>query len=261
MGNFRVSSPEIGSVVVMGVNWMAALGEGLGKLGVLDQIERVACEVLPNGTILVRDARRGLGYVVQPVTATAELEIIDDASSSESLGESTEERPFPMLDDEASVRNKLAAHASIIKAMPKKAEAMRQALDRLVSVVRAESAAVLLIDGNRLRFEMVHGPNALRLEGMSVPVETGFAGFALQRKTMLIVGNPQGDKRFNPTVDTVTGAQTRNLLVVPLVNGETPVGVLELVNAAAPSGFQEDDLVPAATLAEALAERLARPGP
>lgn len=261
MGNFRVSSPEIGSVVVTGSNWLVGLGEGLGRLGVVDQIERIACEVLPNGTILVRDARRGLGYVVQPITATAELEIIDESSSAEAPRESTEERPFPMMDDDASVRNKLAAHASIVKAMPKRNEAMRQALDRLVSVVRAESAAVLLVDGARLRFEMVLGPNALRLEGMSVPLDTGFAGFALQRKTMLIVGNPQGDKRFNPTVDTVTGAQTRNLLVVPMLHGERPLGVVELVNAESSQGFHEDDLVPAAAIVEALAERLGRPGP
>lgn len=260
MGNFRVSSPEIGSVVVTGVNWLAGLGEGLGKLGVLDQIERIACEVLPNGTILVRDARRGLGYVVQPVTATADLEIIDEASASEAYGDSTEERPFPMLDDDASQSDRLAAHVAAIKALPRKGDAMRQSLERLLTVVHAESAAVLLIDGPRLRFEVVHGPNALRLEGMSVPIETGFAGFALQRKTMLIVGNPHGDKRFNPTVDTVTGAHTRNLLVVPLIDGEVPVGVMELVNSAAPSGFQEEDLAPSAMIAEALAERLARPG-
>lgn len=257
MGNFRVSSPEIGSVVVDSSNWLAGLGEGLGKLGVIDQIERVACEVLPNGTILVRDARRGLGFVVQPITSTADLEIIDESSTGG--GDSTEERPFPM-DDETSTNSRLATHATIIKAMPRRAEAMRQALDRLISIVGAESAAVLLLDGPRLRFEMVLGPNALRLEGMSVPADAGFAGFALQRRTMLVVGNPRSDRRFNATVDSVTGAATRNLLVVPMVWQDAPVGVVELVNARSPTGFQESDLVPAAAIAEALAERLTRPG-
>lgn len=258
MGNYRVSSPEIGSVVIEASNWLSGLGEGLGKLGVIDQIERVACEVLPNGTILVRDARRGLGFVVQPITATAELEIIDEGSSSGG-GDSTEERPFPM-DDETSTNSRLTTHATIIKAMPRRAEAMRQALDRLLSIIGAESAAVLLLDGPRLRFEMVLGPNALRLEGMSVPADTGFAGFALQRRTMLVVGNPKSDRRFNATVDSVTGAQTRNLLVVPMVWHEQAIGVIELVNARSANGFQESDLVPAAAMAEALAERLARPG-
>ena len=63
-----------GSASVDAPNWLAALGIGLDQLdtegdqgGDVGAIDRLACEVLVNGTVLARDARTGLGYVVRPV--------------------------------------------------------------------------------------------------------------------------------------------------------------------------------------------------
>lgn len=50
-------------------NWLAALGLGLDRLGVVADIHRLACEVLPNGTVIARDVRTGSGFVVRPEQA------------------------------------------------------------------------------------------------------------------------------------------------------------------------------------------------
>ncbi|RME24423.1 MAG: GAF domain-containing protein [Deltaproteobacteria bacterium] len=48
-------------------NWLAALGEGLGALGRIDMLQRLACELLPNGRVVARDVRTGRGFVVTPL--------------------------------------------------------------------------------------------------------------------------------------------------------------------------------------------------
>lgn len=53
-------------------NWLAALGLGLDRLGVVADIHRLACEVLPNGTVIARDVKTGSGFVVRPEQAEGE---------------------------------------------------------------------------------------------------------------------------------------------------------------------------------------------
>jgi len=59
-----------GTASVDAPNWLAALGVGLDQFGGVSTIDRLACEVLVNGTVLARDARTGRGYVVRPIGGT-----------------------------------------------------------------------------------------------------------------------------------------------------------------------------------------------
>lgn len=72
MPRFEVGSSDDSPVEVDAANWLAALGEGLVRMGLLDGLERLACEVLPNGRVLARDVRTGQGYVVSPLSAAGE---------------------------------------------------------------------------------------------------------------------------------------------------------------------------------------------
>lgn len=63
---FEVSSRTAGSVQVDASNWLSALGEGLTALGLLADLDRLACEVLPNGRVLARDVRSGHGFICGP---------------------------------------------------------------------------------------------------------------------------------------------------------------------------------------------------
>ncbi|HCH63415.1 MAG: hypothetical protein CL927_03770 [Deltaproteobacteria bacterium] len=88
---FVVSARGGASAEVVAPNWLAALGFGLDRLGTVGSIDRLACEVLMNGTVLVRDARTGEGYVVRPLggPAPTDLEVSPDvehgATSEEAL--------------------------------------------------------------------------------------------------------------------------------------------------------------------------------
>ena len=64
---FVVSARGGASASVDAPNWLAALGIGLEELDNIRGIDRLACEVLMNGTVLARDARTGQGFVVRPL--------------------------------------------------------------------------------------------------------------------------------------------------------------------------------------------------
>lgn len=93
-------------------NWLAALGVGLDELGNVGAIDRLACEVLMNGTVLARDARTGQGYVVRPLDAPAPAPASDDEGSELALGDDGElfgTDPDDEGADEAELEATLAA--------------------------------------------------------------------------------------------------------------------------------------------------------
>ena len=70
---YEVGSSDRSPVEVEASNWLSALGDGLLLLGIVGDLERLACEVLPNGRVLARNVRTGQGYVVNPLGAQADL--------------------------------------------------------------------------------------------------------------------------------------------------------------------------------------------
>ncbi len=68
-----VEAPSLPPVQVSARNWIVALGIGLQRLGVEPDINRLACELLQNGSAIAHDTENGVRYVVRPATV-AELE-------------------------------------------------------------------------------------------------------------------------------------------------------------------------------------------
>lgn len=67
MPRYEVAASEGRTLEVQAATWLHALGEGLRAMDLLDAIDRLACEVLPNGRVLARDVRSGQGYAVLPL--------------------------------------------------------------------------------------------------------------------------------------------------------------------------------------------------
>ena len=64
---WEIGSRQYGIVVVEAPNWVAALGLALAEVGQDQGMDRVACERLPNGTIIVNDVSRGARFTVSPL--------------------------------------------------------------------------------------------------------------------------------------------------------------------------------------------------
>lgn len=65
MGSYTIHIGD-GGRVVEASTWLEALGITLGRLRLLDGVQHLACEVLPNGSVVIREPAKGLSIVVSP---------------------------------------------------------------------------------------------------------------------------------------------------------------------------------------------------
>ena len=87
MPHFVVSATGQASQTVEAVNWLAALGQALEMLGLTRSLERLACEILPNESVVCRDVKTGMGFVVMPTTSQgATDEASGEAYSNDNFG-------------------------------------------------------------------------------------------------------------------------------------------------------------------------------
>ncbi len=253
MPGFRVSSRTLGSLEIQASNWLVALGQGLEGLGVVANMDRIACEALPNGTILVRDVRTGQGFIVQPLEAQPPRP--EDENEIFAAPEDTE-------DGETARERVIAPLVAAILAASSRSAAIQRTLDAAVAIVPAESGAVLLIErGGAMGFAGAFGPEAHKLRDIAISAGTGFAGFAATRITALSIRDPYEDSRFCRAIDDITGYRTHSLLAVPVALDRRVFGVLELINATAKGGFEDGSMALLERVGHALATRLGASGP
>ncbi|MFZ5476898.1 MAG: GAF domain-containing protein [Myxococcota bacterium] len=247
---FRISSRTRGSLEVDAENWLTALGEALGTFGVVDSMDRIACEALPNGQILVRDVRTGSGWVVAPLEGGTEDDeaLVDDAS-------------FPQDPDEPQAGGVSDALREIQGALTVE-EAARRAVEAALQLVPAEGGAVLVRQADdALKFVFASGPGSEHLLGMRVPAGAGVAGFCVRRGTALALRDAYADPRFLKQMDQITGVRTRSLLCMPVVRDRRALGCIELINGRSSVGFDRNAMADVELIADALARRIAATAP
>ncbi len=262
MPTFSVTSRGLSSVEVEGKNWIMALGAGLAELGKVADLTRLACEVLPNGTVIARDIASGTGYVVQGLgveaaSDEAPADELPDTLDDESFGEPEPTEELAELPADAMVE--LAprdAQLAAIDGAESTLMACQVALQAALERVPAESGAVLLEEKGHMRFTAVSGPHSRKLMGVRLPMGTGVAGFAMEKGHTIVLADAHDDPRHCGEVDALTGYVTRAIAVVPLVHEEKVIGVLELMNLEAGERFSEARVASMRELADALATRL-----
>ena len=240
MTRFAVAARGQPTTEIDAPNWLVALGLGLEQLGHLPRLERLACEVLANGTIIARDAATGAGYVVQPAEDTAGCEVDDEEPLAVDAGEELEDDLAERIDAEDD-------HT-----------ACSLVLDHACELVGAESGSIILVVGDILRFVAILGPNADALQDLEIPQGSGIAGHAIRTGRVVVVGQAPSDPRHFADVDAMIGNPTRDLICVPIVAGKRVLGVLEALNLAPGSRFSRHDIHGLQALGRLLGERLDR---
>lgn len=278
MKSWSVTARGLAAVQVQGRNWIVALGRGLEQLGRAEGLARLACEVLPNGTVIARDIATGTGYIVQGVDLAetpapepttddedripfappqeegddldvAPAAAADDATNAEPIFELPAEAVTERIQDDILVRIG-AAETTLL--------ASQLALSAAQGESGAESGAVILEERGFLRFVAVGGPTSRKLLGVRLPMGTGVAGFAMEKQRTVMLADAHEDDRHCGEVDALTGYVTKEIAVVPLVTGEKVLGVLEVMNLPPEQRFTEAQAVRFQEIADALARRLAR---
>ena len=218
-------------------NWMAALGLGLQELGLMQDMSRIACESLPNGTVIVRNISTGQGFVVNEVD-----------------GMSPPPEPPDLIG--APVRTRIDA----VREAVTRQIACQLALELAQEFVPGESASVLLLNGEFLEFMAVSGPKASKLKGATIPVNAGVVGVCFERQQPIVVANTDRSNAHYKELDEQTGYTTRQIACVPIRYEGEKLGVLEMINPPRGHEFGRVYLESLEAVADLLAVRLMQPG-
>lgn len=243
---FAVSSRGRPSVEVRASNWVTALGLGLEHYDAMDAIERLACEVLPNGTVIARDISSGNGFIVREAD-----EPVEGAIAGPSMPAQT-----GIGAGEAPPSSGLRGRLERVRHADTRGKACQAALVLARRLVTAESGAVILEDCGSLRFFAAAGPQAQRLLGAKLPADTGIAGFCMRQRRSVVLDDAANDPRHIGDIDRLTGYVTHALACVPLVWDDRVFGVIELINLPDNTTFSRRCVHELNAIAQALGERL-----
>jgi HD-GYP domain-containing protein (c-di-GMP phosphodiesterase class II) len=109
-------------------------------------------------------------------------------------------------------------------------------LDRLLmlmadlgrELVTADRCTLWLVDAKNgeLWTKVAHGIPEIR-----IPIDTGVVGHAIREQAPVIINDAYRDARFNTEVDKKTGYRTRNIIALPIRNGEgVIIGAYQAIN-------------------------------
>lgn len=112
--------------------------------------------------------------------------------------------------------------------------------------------SLLLLDEEdlELRFEIVVGPGSEVLQGKSIPIGKGIAGWVARYGESVISSNVREDPRFAAEFDKETRIETRSIVAVPLISKGKTLGVIELINILDEGKFDQESFDLLLTIAD-----------
>ncbi len=143
-------------------------------------------------------------------------------------------------------------------------------LDEVMAMVPAKAAAMLecqamhlwLFDGDELRLMTEHGEDATVTQGMVQRPDEGYVAAMAEEGEPLLIYDANDERLLqrNAALEQMPAAErspaVTNALVVPLMQDEAEIGVLEAVNRAGGRAFDEDDQFFLSAMAETASNAL-----
>jgi len=121
---------------------------------------------------------------------------------------------------------------------------LRSIVEATAALFGAEAASIALHDAttDRLVFEVAAGEQGEGVVGLAIGPAEGVAGYVFSTGQPLALSDVAGDARFGRSTAEQTGYVPRSLIAVPLVDDEGVLGVLEVLDKRAESGFDLHDV-------------------
>jgi len=123
-------------------------------------------------------------------------------------------------------------------------EVFARALDEVTALLKADGAAILMPDDNRLLFVAVGGPGAAQLKGTRMPGNSGVGGYVMRTGEPVWLNDHNSSVpglTVSPQSEKLSGFHAGSLLAVPLRHGNTTSGVLMAAHHRV-DGLQPDGL-------------------
>lgn len=240
--------------------WVGALTQVLDKLGISTKTTPDLPELGPDLQVEVTDSVTGVQIAISTVGFPDEAEQLPrDDESTEVVEPPSLARSAVYAHREAdglSALERVVIQCSGIAGTADVQAACELGLDILMEAVPAESASVLLSEGETLRFVAARGPRSGPIIGTSMPIDQGIAGLVMSKRKGLMVREASRSDAHYTAVDREVEYHTRTVLAVPMIAGGKVLGVLELLNPFGSREFAEWHQRAAVRVARRIAKRI-----
>jgi GAF domain-containing protein len=138
-----------------------------------------------------------------------------------------------------------AVAAGVLGAEEEHRRLLQSTVDVARAIFAAKAASVFLYDDEQdeLVFEAVAGQGADMLIGQRIPSSTGVAGWVLVTRQPLVLDDVTQDPRWGGReIAERTGYAPKGLMAVPLIHGEDPVGVLQVLDRPQQTAFSLEEM-------------------
>lgn len=117
-------------------------------------------------------------------------------------------------------------------------------VEATVMLFEAEASSIALFETNpdRLEFRVAAGAQGQGAIGLSVPPSKGIVGFVFSTGQPLALSDVLSDPRFDKATAEKTGYVPRSIAAVPLMDAETTVGVLQVLDKHTSPTFSLRDM-------------------
>jgi GAF domain-containing protein len=136
-------------------------------------------------------------------------------------------------------RLEAAVAAAVLPAEEDFAELLRAIVVVARAIFGARASSIFLLDEetDELVFAAVANPDEQHLLGRRMPSSQGIAGWVLSARTPLVLEDVRNDPRFSRDFADKTGYVPKGLMAVPLLHGDEPLGVLQVLDRPERSTF------------------------
>ncbi|MGZ4333074.1 MAG: GAF domain-containing protein [Gaiellaceae bacterium] len=136
-------------------------------------------------------------------------------------------------------RLEAAVAAAVLPAEEEFGELLRSIVVVARAIFGAQASSVFLFDEetDELVFAAVANESEQHLVGRRIPSSQGIAGWVLSARTPLVLEDVRSDPRFSRDVAENTGYVPKGLMAVPLLHGDDPLGVLQVLDRPERSTF------------------------
>ena len=121
---------------------------------------------------------------------------------------------------------------------------LQSVVDAAAALFDAEAASIALFepDPDRLEFRVAAGQQGAGVIGLAVPPSRGIVGYVFSTGQPIALSDVLSDPRFDRATAQRTGYVPRAIAAVPLVDGTTPVGVLQVLDKRSSPTFSLRDM-------------------
>ncbi len=125
-------------------------------------------------------------------------------------------------------------------------------IEKAVKIMHARAGSLLLLDQKtqRLYFKVTTGEKKEEVKKFEIKVGEGIAGQVAKTGESLLVQNVKQDSRWSTKISDSTGFQTNSIVCSPMKVGSEIIGVVEIIDKADGSSFQESDVTALTELSE-----------